>query len=512
MAVVTTAGLTLGIDYAPPVDNPPIITSTPAVAFTEGTPNSYDMTQHVFDDGQSPLSYALTNVLPGGLQFNGSSGILSYDGAGAPSISSHTLQATDAVGMAESAAFNINISAFLTLNDYFDLPGNVTDPQWAGGADATGVLDSTAAFQAVIDSPHFVIVPPGRYRILGTIYINQSKCIWCFGDSIRTFYGHATGSQWPFSLGEQVHFDIENNLNVFEVRAPIHWTGGMFWTGGITSPINNKIFYIPMDWTGGEVGGVIRNVSAFGDELWFDVNNTDGPQFVYIDCENYSVHGAKFENWRIQIEHRHIADGWRVTDYNPGIDQRVRGNWVSSDFRKSYRAILDPVSTDSHFTGMMQAKNGTYLRDTHPDYAASLAFNLTQSGIKVQGTNNIVHDPGLQDFFKSDLEEGRPASAINLGDGNFVTELKGQNATYDTIGDGGTWNMVNSVKRRNTGRLEPFEETTSALDNINSKANTYGKFPYKKVMLTNHRPRYALGGDPGDDWVDADGVVRHQPQ
>jgi hypothetical protein len=111
VVALTDAGITEARSYAQPSDLPPTITSTPTPLFQYLVASSYDMTQHVFDDGVSTVTYFLSNVLPNGLTFNGSTGILSYDGIGTESVSSHQLTATDAVGNATSALFNITISA-----------------------------------------------------------------------------------------------------------------------------------------------------------------------------------------------------------------------------------------------------------------------------------------------------------------------------------------------------------------------------------------------------------------
>ena len=112
MAIITTAGITLAQIFAPAVDLPPTIVSTPAPpSFTEGIVGTYNMEQHVSDDGVSTVTFSLTNVLPNGLSINSSTGILTYDGIGIPSVSQHQLIATDAVGSDTSAAFNITIQA-----------------------------------------------------------------------------------------------------------------------------------------------------------------------------------------------------------------------------------------------------------------------------------------------------------------------------------------------------------------------------------------------------------------
>jgi len=95
-------------------DQPPVIISTPAPFFFEGSAGSYSMAQHVSDDGLSSLTYTLNSGLSSGLSFSTSSGILSYDGAGAVDTSSNSLTATDAIGADTSAPFNIVIAEVAT--------------------------------------------------------------------------------------------------------------------------------------------------------------------------------------------------------------------------------------------------------------------------------------------------------------------------------------------------------------------------------------------------------------
>ncbi len=113
-------------------DDPPVIISTPSVVFTEGVANTYDMTQHVSDDGLSTVTYQIINPLASGLTFNTGTGILTYDGVGTASTTSHQLRATDAVGSDTSASFNISISDlglwewnFPSLQDETDFYTNV---------------------------------------------------------------------------------------------------------------------------------------------------------------------------------------------------------------------------------------------------------------------------------------------------------------------------------------------------------------------------------------------------
>lgn len=108
---LTDAGIVIAQDYGAVQDQPPTITSTPAPVFTEGVAATYDLTQHVSDDGLSAVTYGLTNTLPNGLVLDTAAGVLSYDGMGGASVSAHTLTATDGVGSAESASFGVTIQS-----------------------------------------------------------------------------------------------------------------------------------------------------------------------------------------------------------------------------------------------------------------------------------------------------------------------------------------------------------------------------------------------------------------
>lgn len=110
--MLTSQGVTRANIYNPPVNDPPVITSTPTPSFTEGTADTYDMTQNFTDDGVSVVITSLINILPNGLAYNGNTHILTYDGIGVASISSHQLVVDDQVNTpVQSAAFNINIQS-----------------------------------------------------------------------------------------------------------------------------------------------------------------------------------------------------------------------------------------------------------------------------------------------------------------------------------------------------------------------------------------------------------------
>lgn len=117
-------------------------------------------------------------------------------------------------------SFKAPVSALSSLLNSSSL-GNVL---WFG-ADPTGVEDSTAAFQAAIDSDYAVYVPYGDYRIDGELVIDQyGKIIVTERGAIPIFRYWAAPDQAPFSgaVGSRCRFFKDNdseNTNFFKIRS-----------------------------------------------------------------------------------------------------------------------------------------------------------------------------------------------------------------------------------------------------------------------------------------------------
>ena len=211
---LTDAGVVEAQDYTI-VDNPPIISSTPAPIFLSGTPGSYDMTQHVTDDGISAVTYGLSNTLPNGLVMNPTTGILSYDGAGAESVSSHQLTATDAVGSDQSAAFNVEIAGsaeyIVTNETEFDAalaaiqPGETMLVR-SGTYDRPVVttVDATEANPITIkkhpDDPLWSVVFTGFVNIGDEAMVHFLHDWWTIGEGIK-WQGDSTNAEGQLRNG-----------------------------------------------------------------------------------------------------------------------------------------------------------------------------------------------------------------------------------------------------------------------------------------------------------------------
>ncbi len=155
---------------------------------------------------------------------------------------------------------------------------------------------------------------------------------------------------------------------------------------------------------------------------------------------------------------------------------------------------------DSFFTAVMQAKRNMFLSDT---------VNLQTPCFRVQGQRNLCYDLGLHDF-KDPPQEGRPAWALDIADGNFVTHIRGHGQN-DILGSGALYNVVNDVASELSATIMPSQHDNSDLNNAGSTVNSVDKYAGAKVQHTSEENRYAVGELGGDEWIDRDGVVRNNP-
>jgi hypothetical protein len=97
-----------------------------------------------------------------------------------------------AVGTSSSA---VTAAVALQLGE-----ATITDPQWAGGADKTGVVDIKTALAAAIAGASHIIFPPGSYKLTPGTIINKS-CIIEFkpGASINGIFS-ASGTEKLISI------------------------------------------------------------------------------------------------------------------------------------------------------------------------------------------------------------------------------------------------------------------------------------------------------------------------
>jgi len=416
-AVLTTAGLAIAIDYAPTADSPPQITSTPNPFFVQGTPGTYDFKQNYTDDGNSPVIHAVTNVLPGGLQLNQNTGILSYDGAGVASVSQHALIVTDSVGSAQSATFNIAIRD--DFEDYSDLESNVENY----GVVMNGVTNNDAAWAVAVDADTALFVPPGESVFASTTTITKPLLVKCFGQSIRSNVPKGGPRNFKY-LGQQVRFMATADVPAFRVRNLVAWQGGVVDYQNV-SLASSPAFDIPMDWLGGELGGSIKYFSMFGLETTIEANDVDGGQAIYVDFAGQTTDGARLENWNFQVECRYVHTVFRITALNPGYNQNSALLRVTSDHFKSNRSVYDEASNQSAYMSIMQVTANIW---------NSEALNDATHQMDIGGSNNRLWDLGVHDFDTTGQEPSRPHRAINVGDANYVVQLpNGWEAGYAPV-------------------------------------------------------------------------------
>jgi hypothetical protein len=390
---LTDAGITEAKDYGPGADQPPEVIGTPHPLFVEGTAGTFDFSAYISDDGQSAVTYSLTNVLPNGLSLVAETGILTYDGIGTPSVSQHQLTATDSAGSDQSLSFNITILD-ADYDDFDELLGNVVTQF---GADPTGVADSTSAIQAAMDSDYAVFFPSGVYKTSSTITISEAKIVHCFGDYTMT--GFLISSRQNFErLGENVRFKPTSDFDLFTVRNILNWRGGFMDYNAFTSP-NSAAFRIPMDWLGGELGGSIQKCFFLGNEPSLTIDDVNGGYAVYVDFENYSVDGARLENWQFTIQSRYLHTNFYLTALNPGFNQSSELHRVTADYHSSKLAVHDEASNQSQFVGMMQTSAGTFASETYN--------NMTYTRTQETGRQLLSHGCHPQPLLKPQSLQGR---------------------------------------------------------------------------------------------------------
>ncbi len=234
--VLTTAGITLANISSPPLDTPPVIdeiSSAIEPIFNETIADTYDMNQHVIYSGQSPLVWAITGVLPNGLSFNTVSGVLTYDGIGAQSVSSHTLQVSNATGGDESSLFNIVIDQPITISLISDINIEI------GG--------TPHDMSQYINDPSMVMT---------TSFINGLTSFASYDAGTLLLTGVTAGTEVAVTLSAQygVVGDLFVTSNTFNINVNAPPTGGDFFvakTGNDSNP-------------GTEASPKLTNVAAIG--------------------------------------------------------------------------------------------------------------------------------------------------------------------------------------------------------------------------------------------------------
>jgi len=334
---LTDAGITEAQEYEAQVDQPPTINSTPSPSFTEGVADTYDMTQHVSDDGLSAVTYSLSNTLPNGLSFNGSTGILTYDGVASASVSSHALTATDAVGNDTSASFNIDIvdaSAF-TPQSGFTLSGTVV------AGNSTTLTDSSSRFGTKnTQAPHLYDLID-----LGT---------WVDGSLVTSPY---TG----LNAGDDVPVQAASDPNA------IYW---------------NKI------------GAVMKDDGpSVGHDLWFGGNNGANDALVTTST------GSVFEPANSFDRQHYVSWQWR-SDFSPGTSGKGTSSkflrvWDTSSgpsdtFQLSWTRMH---LTESHFVPYPSSPNTDITTDEWVHFEYEMNYDTVANGgfLNARAENNLIH-------------------------------------------------------------------------------------------------------------------------
>ena len=115
------------------------------------------------------------------------------------------------------------------------------------GADPTGLVSSSAAFQSAVDSGHPLVGPPGNYYLPTVVHITRPMRITLAGGMFTGFITDPTEPDEPIWIPKateacRLFTNADNSL--FSVEAEqVHATGGVFDYTGVTAQTKYALHY-----------------------------------------------------------------------------------------------------------------------------------------------------------------------------------------------------------------------------------------------------------------------------
>ncbi|HAR38850.1 MAG TPA: hypothetical protein DCS09_09930 [Porphyromonadaceae bacterium] len=185
--------------------------------------------------------------------------------------------------------------------------------------DPTGLTDSWAVLQEMVDSDCLMDVPPGYYYISRTIVISRPKIITMSQPLLQPFEVDLSrrDSRKPGANIPTSHTRIwtDQNINFFEIKSPqvyfsggcldaqkvIGWDKAAFYYPGICKDHNNRV----NGW-----GGGAKNFLVLGNYLDMVLNKNPGGFGVYFDFENYAEENAYWTLMRFVGKAYGVKCGW----------------------------------------------------------------------------------------------------------------------------------------------------------------------------------------------------------
>jgi hypothetical protein len=325
------------------------------------------------------------------------------------------LRGLDGGGPQIAHAFGAQVTHGVSAQDFYQARPcyNVCSTAFAGGADITGTLDSTQAFQAAINAAYaagggIIELPPGNFVISSTLYVWQTisiegsgsnfsivnffgsgTCIACNVNGVFTGAGLRAGSYSGFSVNGYAGGPNAIGMsvgNLQDIRARDIIISG-FSGGGL------YFHNAPLAYLGTYAGWceqaswkeilLVQNGGSSGYNVCFDNSSFDYSVFEFVIVANAGTDGVRLQNNAQLVGERFELKG----NFNagPGNTGAVlafdRGNTAGTSVIKN--AQLDVCVECDGATGL-----GHY----------SMYFGSTSNGQPISGTGVLCFNGGTVAF------------------------------------------------------------------------------------------------------------------
>lgn len=324
------------------------------------------------------------------------------------------------------------------------------------GADPLGNDDSYPAFQAALDSPHAVEVPPGYYYISQPIRVNKPKIIKMTRPLLEPFDidGRRRPHRGPGPNVMESHSRLwtDQNINMWEIRAPdVHIDGGTYDFQKVIG-WDKACFYYPAEavdqnnrangWGGSVVDFIV--IGNFLDLMGLDNNGLPsgephtGCAFLFDFQSENAVPYGYWTQLKFSGKVYGVDCGFRMTPRHPSISQfantfdidlevgfskqAIKNESVANialDIRHQARAVfMSPEEADSRAS--VESDYGIEFKrmrfyDFHQSATANPA-DVTGNGDFRYAPTKYLNITGDNNHYSRDFVLGHIRQSIALGD------------------------------------------------------------------------------------------------
>lgn len=389
-------------------------------------------------------------------------------------------------------------------SSFFGEPGNVL---WFG-ADPTGATDSSAAFQAAVDSDYPVYVPPGKYLVNTTITISKPKLLYLGQRGIRTYLDGGNGYLDTLVAGEQVRLIKTANTDYFSIRCEqVYGYGGCFDTQAVTD-YDKAVLHYPIVTNGnltggtGDYGGWAGGWDGMMYLGYLAAAHDDGANVIHLDTTNSEVNFAYlyFHEWKnihVWGAKRALYAPARVSEYNQSLNNcfiDVQCNGVKQAiFNESVSRLSARVRHQARHVFTSQA-----LADASPSIHSTMAL--------------CVWDCDFYDFAKA------ASGGAYTNEYSFDIDADDSSNRYDVVKGNinGAWvlDLTNCIPAEGSNYQSGIAVASSNnLADVDFFINSSGikREGYCVFNADTNKPVYASGSASTDVWVDATGSTAHSP-